>query len=96
MGPGPFGGTVTGPPGRHRPPGPPIPGGPEPWPPLSLRSLLPADTDLEDLLILAILVLLMMEEGESGTVILCAVLAYFVLGRLEEGKNPPPLPGAPS
>ncbi len=85
MGPG-------GPGGR-----PPIgPRGPEPWPPLSLRRLLPADTDLEDLLILAILVLLLMEEGESGTVILCAVLAYFVLGRLEEGQGPPPpLPGAP-
>ena len=78
--------------GPFPPHGPAGPGGT--GPPLSLRRLLPADTDLEDLLILAILVLLLMEEGESATVILCAVLAYFVLGRLEDADaGPLPLPG---
>ena len=77
-------------PGRRGPPlplpGQSSPASPSPRgnPPLSLQSLLPQGTDLEDLLILLILVLLLLEEGESGTVILCAVLAYFILGKLEQ------------
>lgn len=58
---------------------------PPPQRPLfTLGNLLPGDMNVEDLLIMAVLVLILMEEGASGTVVMSALLLYLVLGKLEE------------